>query len=484
MVQVSLTNKVIKGSFWLFSVTVASRFLNFLKTLLLAKLLAPHDFGLIGATLLIMGIFETFTQTGTATLLVQKKGNIDEYMDTAWTINVVRGIVIFFSLFFGAPLAGIFFKNTAIIPFIRILAFSRLMIAFSSAKFVFVQREFQFRKKFIYELSANITDITLSVILAYYLRNASALVWGLFGANVVRFVLSHVFFPHFPRLKYDIKKIREFANYGRWIFWSSILFYVISNGDSIFVGKVLGLVALGFYQIAYRIASMPAFEVSRVINDVTFPAYAKLQDDSARLKQAYLKVFGVTTFLIFPLAMLIFLHIRDVVLFIMGNRWLPIVPVVQLLGIFGIARSLGTINGALFKSCGKPKYDTVSAFIKLICMAVLIYPLTIKWGIIGTALSTTLPIILSQSYSFAMTSRIVRIKPKEYFFLFLPPIVGVLFMFFVSCCFNLALPKNIFSACASAIFSIATYLFCFHVINKKIRKPNILTLIKQSLAYA
>ena len=140
---------------------------------------------------------------------------------------------------------------------------------------------------------------------------------------------------------------------------------------------------------------MPATEIAHVISQVTFPAYAKIQDDVPRIREAYLRVLQLTAFLSFPVAGLIFVLAPDFTRIFLGEKWMPMVPAMQVLACAGLARSIAATTGPLFYGRGIPKEDTTWQMIRLLVMALLIYPCTIQWGIVGTSLVVLASILLS-----------------------------------------------------------------------------------------
>ena len=168
---------------------------------------------------------------------------------------------------------------------------------------------------------------------------------------------------------------------------SSILIFLITQGDDIFVGKLLGTTALGLYQLAYRISNMPATEITHVISQVTFPAYSKLQDNLPKLREAYLRTLQFTAFLSIPIAGLIFILAPDFTRIFLGEKWMPMVPAMQVLAIFGLMRALSGAGGQIVNAVGKPKFTTYFSAIQLAILASIIYPFTLEYGILGTSVA-------------------------------------------------------------------------------------------------
>ena len=264
-------------------------------------MLAPSDFGLLGVALLTLSTIEIFSQTGFRSALIQKKENIESYLDTAWTVSAMRGVILFLILYLSSPIISKFFNSPQAMSVIKVISISILFSGFKNIGILFFQKELEFKKQFIYEFSATIGDLIVAISLAFILRNVWALVWGVLAANFVRFVMSYVLSPYRPKFRIQKEKFKDLFGFSKWVLGSGILVFLTTQGDDIFVGKMLGVTTLGFYQMAYLLSNLPATEITHVISRVTFPAYSKLQEDLSKIKEAYLKVLQVIAFFSFPL---------------------------------------------------------------------------------------------------------------------------------------------------------------------------------------
>jgi len=172
---------------------------------------------------------------------------------------------------------------------------------------------------------------------------------------------------------------------------------------------MLGVTALGLYQMAFTLSNLPATEITHVISQVTFPTYSKLQDDLPRLREAYLKVLQLTAFLSFPIAGGIFLFARDFVKIFMGDKWIPMVPALEVLVFAGLFRSLAATTGPVLHAIGKPKVETIWQIIRLLVLFLSIYPLTLRWGISGTSIAVLLSIFIATLGFIAKTISLMKI---------------------------------------------------------------------------
>jgi len=383
----TLSQRAVRGGVWVFALKAIERIFGLTKLVILARILAPSDFGLLGIALVTMATLDTFTNTGFQTALIQKKESTEAYLDSAWTILIFRGFVIFVILYFIAPVAAIFFKTPEAKSIIQVVGFTMLFKAFTNVGVIYFQKELDFNKQFIYQLSGTLADFIVAISAAFILRNVWALVFGLLAGNFVRFIVSYFISPYRPHISKDFRKAKELFSYGKWILGSSILLFLILQGDDIFIGKMLGVAALGLYQMAYRIANMPTTALSHVMHDVTFPAYAKIQDNPPMIREAYLKILNITAFSSFLISGLIFALAPDFTKIFLGEKWMPMVPAMQVLVLAGLVRSLAVTGGTIFHAIGKPQIDTKLQIIRLSVLAALIYPLSVKWGITGASIA-------------------------------------------------------------------------------------------------
>lgn len=381
----TLTHRVVKSGFWVFALRIVGQILSFIRLIILARILSPNDFGLMGIALLTLSILETFSQPGFHQALIQKKDNVESYLDSAWSVLIIRGFFLALIVYLIAPFASIFFKSPQAKPIIQAMGLSILLRSFTNIGVVYFQKELEFNKQFILELTGTLADFVVAITFVFLLRNVWALVLGLIAGNVARCIASYIIHPYRPHFSTDFTKARELWNFGRWVTWSNILVFLLTQGDDIFVGKFLGATALGLYQFAYRISNMPATEITNVISQVAFPAYSKLQDNIPKLREAYLKVLQVAAFLSFPISGLIFVLAPNFTKIFLGEKWIPMVPAMQVLVFWGLVRSIGATAGPIINATGKPKILTMYLFLQLITLIILIYPFTMHWGIFGTS---------------------------------------------------------------------------------------------------
>ena len=190
--------------------------------------------------------------------------------------------------------------------------------------------------------------------------------------------------------KISWQKIKDLYQYGRWVTLGTLSSYLNDQGDDFIVSKVMGAESLGFYQNAYKISNLPTTQGASLIYQIVFPIYSKIQGSLDRLRRGVIKsilvtlafssLFGLTLYLVAPTA----------TLYIFGPQWLPMIPALNILIIFGVTRPIISVTSAFFDSIGKPSISTTQSLIKLIILMILVYPMTKNYGIIGTSWSVVI----------------------------------------------------------------------------------------------
>jgi lipopolysaccharide exporter len=408
----SLGRRAVRAVAWAFGLRIASQLLGLVRTMILARLLSPDDFGVFGIALVSISTLNTLSFTGFEAALVQKKEDVKPYLSTAWTIQVLRGLVLAGLVMAAAKPASMFFGEPRAVPALRALSFVVFFRGLSNIGIVYFRKELEFRKYFAYEVSGTLADTAIAIPMAYLFRNVWALVVAIIGRQLVQMVVSYVLHSYRPSPRVDGQYLKDLFRFGKWVSGSSILLFLLNEGDDVLVGKMLGSSSLGLYQMAYRISNLPATEITHVTSLVTFPTYAKLQDQIPRLRAAFLRTLRLNAFLAFPIAGGVFVLAPGFVRLFLGEQWMPI----------------GASTGPVFQAMGRPELLTKLVAVKLLCLGVLIYPMTRAWGITGTSGAVVIAALLVNPVTSYVVVKITECSAKEFLLALAYPLMGTLTM--------------------------------------------------------
>ena len=366
---------------------VGDRFLQIVLLVVLARLLDPADFGLMGIALLIVGGLRRFTELGLKAALIQREeADIDTYLNTAWCLQALRGVSLAGITFLSAPYIASFFGEPRATGVLRVISIAPLLYDLRNPGIVYFQKSLEFHKEFIYDLSGSVAYFCVALGYALVRPTVWALVFGYIATNAVQFLISYLLHGYRPWPEFNRSFAAEMIGYGKWITGNSIVVFLFLQGDDAVVGWLLGATALGFYQLAYRLSNAPATEITNVVSTVMFPAYSQLQNDKDGLREAFAKTLKMVTFVSFPMAIGIMVVTPTFIRVFLGPDWMPMTTAMQILAVWGLLRAFAATSSPVWKAIGRPDYVTKLGIIKLVLLGLLFYPATTRYGIEGIAL--------------------------------------------------------------------------------------------------
>lgn len=382
----SVLGQAVTSGVWGMLINVCGRLLRIVTLIALTHFLAPEAFGLLGIALVTLAAMKTLSKLGISKALIQREEeNVDEYLDTTWTLQIGRGLLLAVVAFTLAPYLADFFGEPRVTDIIRAISITPLIYAFRNPAVVYFTKNLDFHKQFVYVMSGSVANLVVALGFALVFRNVWALVFGLLADRIAKLVVSYAIHDYWPHLGYDKQAAHEILGFGKWIMASSILFFITLQGDDAFVGWLLGAGALGLYQMAYRLSNAPSTEITDVISSVAFPAYSKVQDDERKLREGYFKTLQLTALITMPTTVGIIVITPSFVQTFMGEEWLPMVLTMQILTVHGGMRALAGTYGPLFEAIGRPDLNTKIGVISATGLVIAIYPLSSRFGIEGAA---------------------------------------------------------------------------------------------------
>lgn len=383
------TRDTVKGISWIGGLRVITRVISYLRTAIIARILSPAQFGIFGITTIILSLLEIITETGINAFLIQHNEDIKKYINTAWIISIIRGLIIAMLIFFSAPLIASFFGTQEATFPIRLISVVPLLRGFINPAVVQFQKDLHFHKEFYYRVAIFFVESLSSIILVFMLKSPTALVWGLIIGALFEVSISYVFVKPYPKPIFNFEIGKHIFHRGKWLTLTGIFTYLFHNGDNIVVGKVLGAAPLGIYDMAYKLSSIPITEISVVINQVTFPIYVKIGHDKKRLWAAFIKTISLVSIVCIFIGIGLFFFANEIVQIILGPKWLSAIPVLKVLVLYGVVRGIASTADSLFIGLKKQEYITIINLSGLVVLAIIIIPMVRSYGLIGVGYSVT-----------------------------------------------------------------------------------------------
>lgn len=384
-----------KGVSWMSLFRVLYRAIGVARIAIIAHILTPSSLGVFGIVAVVLAFLEIITETGINIFLIQEREDSDKYINTAWFVSIIRGIVISVAIYTIAGPISQFFNSAESFSLLRWASLIPLIRGFINPSIVKFQKDLHFNKEFAYRISVFLVESVISVSIVMLTKNPFSLVLGLIGGAVFEVLFTFLVAKPLPKFEFDRVKTKKVINRGKWVTLFGVFDYLYTQCDNIIVGRMLGVDALGIYQNAYKISTAPLTEVGDVFFRVTFPVFSKMSDDKDRLKKAFIQNTIVNTLLMVPAGIVIFAFAELIVNVLLGPGWEAAVPVTKLLSVLGVVRGIASSTNSLMVSRGLQKYSAIVTIVSTIGMFATIVPLTKSYGIIGAGSAAIIGTLVS-----------------------------------------------------------------------------------------
>ena len=376
------------------------------RTLILARLLLPEDFGLVAIAATAMGFLFNITNFGMVPALVQSKETNDETYHTAWTFDFYRTFILAVVTVIAAPLVADMFNEPRAIPIIQVLAVRPLIEAMSSIRMAAFNRKLVFRPLAVLYLVEAIINTTLSILLART-WGVWALVTGTIGGTIGMVITSYYFAPYRPRLLLKWETIKPLFHFGRWIFATNLIALTSGYLLRVLITRQFGSAGLGIYVLASQLAFLPGDIAGEAVGAVAFPLFARLQNDVQQATRVFRALFSGLAAVLYPVCALIIILAPSLTQDILGPNW---TGTEDLIRIFSVAVMIGIFGEAavsLFKGFGQPYRITLLELIQSSFTLVFAWILTKPFGLAGAALAWLPTISFSQFLSALFLQKIL-----------------------------------------------------------------------------
>ncbi len=402
--------QVTTSAAWVGLSTAVSKVLAFITiTLVLARVLAPGDFGLVGLAWLSINAFDFLRELGITSALVYRQEEDDSVSaDVAYIALAVASVIIYPIVFVSAPWIERFFPNaTGLAAVLRVLALTMIINAVGQVPYTLMAKNLDFRNRAIPQIIAGVGNSIVAITMALNGFGVWSLVGGYLTDSILRNILVWFFTSWRPHLRFDRQVWREMFTYSKHIVSSRILIFGITNIDDAMIGRMLGTASLGFYTLGYRLSNLPATHITKLISSVMFPAFSKIQREQERIRNIFFQTIHVVVLVAAPISVAtIILGPNFVHTYYLG-KWDDAIVAMQWLTIYGFIRSIAANMGPILRAMGKPQWLSALALWRLITMVILLYPAILWKGIAGVSILSAAVAIVDFGIAAWMTKRLI-----------------------------------------------------------------------------
>ncbi|OJF68812.1 polysaccharide transporter [Alteromonas sp. V450] len=438
--QVSLKDSTINAVSWSVLLQSSSQVLNFTIGVFIARLLTPDDFGLVAMVLVFVSFSHLFADLGFASALIQKeKVNQIHYISCFW-LNVAIGLLLSLLMFAASDWVARFYERPELTQISQSLSILFLLISATSVPKAKLLRSLNHKRVGIIELVSNLTAGVAALVCAFKGLSYWSLVIQLLVLNLLRLFLLFYVSKISLVFLFGYRELKQLLSFSVTVFVTKLIREGTSQLDKLLVGKYIDSTTLGLYSKAYSLMLFPIQNISRVVTNVMFPTFSKIQSDPERVGAIYLKCIGCISLLTFPILMGTAVVAPLLIEVIFGSQWLGMTIYLQFFCILGLLLSIVTVTGAVYLGLGRPdlqlKVNLFTQPLKLVCLSIGVM-FGMKGLMAGYFLSFVISVLLTWSVAMRLLNRSVNDVIKA--------ILPTMLISFVMAFFTLLMDKILFS---------------------------------------
>lgn len=368
----TLKKQALSGMIWTYSQQFGSQLISFVVSIVLARLILPEEYGLIGMLAIFMGIGTALFDGGLTSSLIRTKELDEDDYSTVFYFNFAGSLVIYLLLFLTAPLIADFYNQPLLVLITRIYGLTFILSAFGTVQNTKLTRELKFKTQAIIVLPALLISSAVGLIMAYMNYG----VWSLVGAALANSFFASLFLwinsRWYPKLVFSKEKFHRHFHYGYKLTVSGVLDIIFTNIYQIVIGRFYSPAQVGYYTRANTLMMLPVANISTALNRVVFPLFAQVQDDIPRLRNAYKQIMQIVLFLITPIIVLMGILAKPLIVFLFTEKWLPVVPIFQIICFTGVLYPIHVYNLLVLQVKGRSDLFLKLEIFKKVLLAVIL----------------------------------------------------------------------------------------------------------------
>lgn len=403
----SIADRLLKGSLWLTLARAIVNGLSMVSTVVLAWYLVPEDFGLVAIATTLMVIANSVTQMSLGQALIRHDDPGESHFSAAWTLGATRGVIL--ALLFASaayPVASLY-GDPRLIEIMLALSLGLVISGLGNPRRIMLQRQLIFWQEFTLNVSQKLVGFVVTVAVAAIYQSYWALVLGILAFQLTSLIVSYTVLPFRPRITF--RHFREFFAFSGWLTAGQIVNVLNWRVEHLLIAKFLGAAPLGYYTVGNTISTLPTREATAPLTQTIYPGFAKVRGDRTRLAAAYQRAQALLTAIALPAGVGVAVIAEPLVLLLMGEKWAPIIFIVQALASVFAFQTLGSLVQPLGMATG----DTRMLFVRDTQMLVVRLPIIVAslllWGLPGVVYARVFTGCLATFVNMLLVRRLIGV---------------------------------------------------------------------------
>lgn len=386
-------SSLINATFWSSIQRFGGLAISFISNIVLARLLSPEDYGVMGLIMVFIGIADVLVDGGLGNALIQKKEVTQDDISTVFSSNLLISLLLFVVIYVSAPFIASYVEIGKFSLYLRIEAVILLLRALFVVHFSLLNKQMDFQKLAKISLTASFVSTAIAITMAV----CGCGIWSLIVRNLAIDIVSLIFYYSVFKVKLIIhinkNSFSQLFGFGVFVAIANLVESLYTNILSFILGKKFSVKELGYYNQAYALEQIPVYSVTSILNQVFFPFLSKEQDDKAKMRADIERALMAMSFVIYPLMTFLICFAEPLIVLLYSDKWLPSVPFFQILCTIGFTNFIYHLNRSIMKAVGKSKL-LFYAQIAVCLIGLLLIAISIHFGIIAVVVSVALNSII------------------------------------------------------------------------------------------
>lgn len=418
----SVKNLAAKGLIWNAIERFSSQGIQFILTIIIARILSPDDYGLVAMLGIFMAITQTIVDSGFSNALIQKRNRTEADYSTMFYFNIVVSILMYGLLFASAPWIAGFYNRPELINLVRILALVLITNSLGVVQMTRLTIALDFKKLAIASLIGVVVGGSLGIWMAYHGYGAWTLVFQLLSGNLFWGMALWLFTRWVPKRSFSWASFRELFSFGSKLLFSSLLHSLYTHMYSLVVGKAFDASTLGYFNRSYTLGQFPVQNFGNIVHKVLYPIQCRYQDEREKFNQLFVSYLRISGFVLFPLMVGFSVLAEPMILLLLKEKWLPAAPLFRIICLSMMWLPMMQANVSVLDAKGRSDHHLQAEIIKKI-LAVLILLFTLQFSIEIVCWGMLVYSFVDLSVIIAYSRRLTSVGYKEQFRILAPSLI-------------------------------------------------------------
>lgn len=403
----SLKSQAVKGVVWSAVERFSVQGIQFVLSIIIARLVAPSEYGLIAMLGIFLAVAQAFIDSGFGSALIQKRDRTEKDFSTVFYFNIVVSVVIYLILYFSAPYIALFYKEPLLDIITKWVGLNIIISAFSIVQRAKLTIQLNFKTQAKASLISVVISGACGVALAYYGYGVWALVTQALLNNLLDTFLLWIFAHWMPKWCFSWKSFKQMFSFGSKLLLSGLLHTVYLNLYTLVIGRKYSATDVGYYNRSYSLAQYPSVNIVNVITRAIYPLQCEVQDDDERLSRSFIQYLRISCYVIFPLMIGLATLAKPLVLVLLTEKWIAMSDLLSILCIAYMWYPVMVINNQMLNVKGRSDYFLKAEIIKKV-VAIIVLFVTMPFGVKVLCWGVLLYNILDMAIIIVYTKKVVN----------------------------------------------------------------------------